>query len=115
MNHVAVDLSSKQSQFCVRTADGHLTNEAKVPNERLRDFFGGLEKSRIVLEACAEAFAVADWAVEAGHEVRVVPSTLAPSLGVGQRGVKTDKRDAQNLSLASARMAELPNVHLPSV
>jgi hypothetical protein len=31
----------------------------------------------------------------------VVPSTLAPSLGVGHRGVKTDKRDAQNLSLAS--------------
>lgn len=46
--------------------------------------------------------------------MNVVPSTLAPSLGVGQRGVKTDKKNAQNLSLASSRMEEMPRVHVPS-
>ena len=47
--------------------------------------------------------------------MNIVPATLAPSLGVGHRGVKTDKRDAQNLSMASCRMETLPNVHRPSV
>jgi transposase len=74
-----------------------------------------MEKSRVVLEACAEAFAVADMALKAGHDVTVVPATLAPSLGVGHRGVKTDKRDAQTLSLASCRMGSLPSVHIPSL
>jgi transposase len=42
-----------------------------------------------------------------------VPSTLVPSLGIGSRGVKTDRRDAQLLSEVSTRI-ELPSVHLPS-
>jgi transposase len=45
--------------------------------------------------------------------VRVVPSTLAPSLGVGARGIKTDRRDAQVLSEVSCRV-ELRSVHIPS-
>jgi transposase len=67
-----------------------------------------------VLETCAEAFAVADVATASGHETVVVPATLAPSLGVGERGVKTDTRDARNLSEASCRMSRLPAVHVPT-
>jgi transposase len=52
-------------------------------------------------------------AMAAGQEVRVVPATLVRSLGVGQRGLKTDVRDARVLSEASCRM-ELPSVHIPS-
>jgi transposase len=48
-----------------------------------------------------------------GHEVRVVPSTLARSLGVGARGLKTDRRDARALSEVSCRI-DLPSVHVPS-
>ena len=114
MNHVAVDLGSKQSHFCERAPDGALLREARLKNVALRDFFSHLEPSSIVLEACSEAFTVAGWAKEFGHKVTVVPSTLAPALGVGARGVKTDKRDAENLSLASCRMAALPSVHVPS-
>jgi transposase len=66
------------------------------------------------METCAESVTVAYWAREAGHDVRVVPATLAPSLGVGARGIKTDVRDARALSQASCRMPELPNVHLRS-
>jgi transposase len=45
--------------------------------------------------------------------VRVVPATLVRTLGVGARGVKTDRRDAQVLSEVSCRI-ELPSVHVPS-
>lgn len=114
MNHVAVDLGSKQSQFCIRGEAGQVLREGRLANRHLRTLFRVQERSRVVLETSAEAFAVATLAREAGHEVRVVPATLAPSLGVGQRGVKTDKRDAQNLSMASCRIEELPQVHIPS-
>jgi transposase len=114
MNHVAVDLGSRKSQYCVRSADGQVMQEAKVETRALKGFFAQLEKSRVVLETCSEAFTVAEYASSAGHEVSVVPATLAPSLGVGHRGVKTDKRDAQNLSMASCRMEKLPSVHRPS-
>src|SRR5262249_62014839 len=67
----------------------------------------------VVLETCAEAFKIADAARQLGHEVRVVAAALVGALGVGARGVKTDKRDAQLLSAASCRM-DLPSVHIPS-
>jgi transposase len=57
---------------------------------------------------------VANVAKEAGHEVVVVPAMLVRSLGVGQRGIKTDERDSRNLSEASCRMSRLPQVHVPS-
>lgn len=114
MNHVAIDLGARKSQFCVRDQGGTVLKEGRVETLGLPKLFEGLEKSRVVLESCAEAFAVADMATAAGHEVCIVPSTLAPSLGVGQRGLKTDKRDARNLSLASCRMEQLPTIHCPS-
>lgn len=114
MNHVAVDLGSRKSQYCVRSADGQVMQEAKIETKALDAFFRQAIKSRVVLEACTEAFKVAEFASSAGHEVTIVPSTLAPSLGVGHRGVKTDRRDAQNLSMASCRIEKLPSVHRPS-
>lgn len=47
----------------------------------------------MVVETCSEAFVVADAALAAGHEIRVVPATLVRSLGVGFRRLKTDRRD----------------------
>ncbi len=69
--------------------------------------------SRVILETCAEAFAIADAAKTHGHDVRIVPATLVRTLGVGARGIKTDQRDARVLSEVSTRI-ELPSVHLPS-
>jgi transposase len=48
-----------------------------------------------------------------GHDVRVVAATLVRSLGVGQRGLKNDARDARTLSEASCRI-DLPSVHIPT-
>jgi|tagenome__1003787_1003787.scaffolds.fasta_scaffold20622719_1 transposase len=114
MDHVAIDLGSRESQICVRTGDGEILEEKKVATRSLGKYLSGRPKSRVVVEACAEAFPVADAAEQAGHETVVVPASLAPSLGVGDRGIKTDVRDARNLSEASCRMRRLPKVHVPT-
>ena len=81
MNHVAIDLASRKSQICVRSPGGQVVMESKSETKALKSFFRELERSRVVLETSSEAFKVADYAISAGHEVNVVPATLAPSLG----------------------------------
>lgn len=114
MDHIAIDLGSRESQVCVRKADGEILEERRVGTRSLGKYLGGRPKSRVVLEACAEAFSVADAALATGHETVVVPASLAPSMGVGDRGIKNDVRDARNLSEASCRMSKLPTVHVPT-
>jgi transposase len=97
----------------VRSSTGGIIQECRVGTRDLEKYFATLNPSQLVMETCSEAFKVASWARAAGHQVAVVPSTLAPALGVGERGVKNDKRDARNLSLAACRM-ELTGVHVPS-
>jgi transposase len=113
MEHVAIDLGGRESQICVRAGDGTITHETRINTRELPRFLAGLPKSRVVLETCAESFTVADAARLSGHDVRVVPATLAPMLGVGARKTKTDRRDSRVLSEASCRI-ELPSVHIPT-
>jgi transposase len=113
MQHVAIDLGSKESQVCVRREDGSIVLEKKHPTRRLAELMKTWPKSRVVLETSSESFRIADAAIDANHEVRVVPATLAKQLGVGERGVKTDLRDARKLSEVSTRI-DLPSVHIPT-
>src|SRR4051794_26414604 len=115
MDHVAIDLGGRESQICVRAADGRILEETRVPTTGLRKYLEKRAASVVVVETCAEAFRVADDARELGHDVKVVPSSLARALGVGSRGMKNDVRDSRNLSEASCRMARLPSVHVPAV
>ena len=101
MNHVAIDLGSKESQVCIRQPDGTIVVEKKHPTRKLGELMQTWPTSRVVLETSSESFRVADLALAASHEVRVVPATLAKQLGVGERGVKTDLRDARKLSEVS--------------
>jgi len=112
MDHIAIDLGGRESQICIRTSDGAIGYEGRLATEALPEFLRR-PAGRVVMETCAEAFAVADAAAELGHEVRVVPATLVRVLGVGARGIKTDRRDAQALSEVSCRI-DLPSVHVPS-
>lgn len=113
MLHVAIDLGSQKSQICIRDDKGQITQERSCPTNGLRRVLDRLPKpSRVIVETGAESFAVAEMVQELGHEVRVVPATLAPSLGVGEHGIKNDRRDAQKISEASARI-DLPSVHIP--
>ena len=113
MEHLAIDLGSRKSQVCVRAADGTLLEERKVVTGSLGSSLKRRPASRVIVETCAESFRIADLAVAAGHEVRVVPATLVRSLGVGSRRTKTDRRDARILSEVSCRI-DLPSVHIPS-
>lgn len=113
MNHVAIDLGSRESQICVRGPDGSILQELRHPTRKLPELVASWSKSRVIVETSAEAFRIADAAKAAGHEVRVVPATLTKLLGVGERGVKNDRKDAQQLSAASWR-TDLPSVHIPS-
>jgi transposase len=113
MEHCAIDLGGRKSQVCIRASDGSIVHESRQDTLDLAEFLRGRPKSRVTVETCAEAFAVADAARGAGHEVRVVPATLVKTLGVGGRRTKTDRRDAQVLSEVSCRI-DLPSVHIPS-
>ncbi len=115
MDHVAIDLGGRKSQICVRRSDGEVVEECKLPTLALVGYLSRRAPSVVSMETCAEAFSIATAARKQGHQVRVVPASLVKSLGVGSRGVKNDRRDAQMLSAASCRMAEtLPSVHIPS-
>lgn len=113
MQHAAIDLGSKESQICIRQPDGTIVEERKLPTRKLTEVFKTWPTSRVVMEASAEAFKIADAALAAGHQVRVVPGTLVRLLGVGERGVKNDQRDARQLSKASWQ-TDVPSVHIPS-
>jgi transposase len=113
MQHVAIDLGGRESQMCTRAMDGSIVKEARVATKSLPKLLEAIEPSRVILETSAEAFLIADAALALGHEVRVVPATLVKQLGVGARGIKTDRRDAQTLSEVSCRI-DLPSVHIPS-
>jgi transposase len=113
MQHVAIDLGGRESQLCARATDGSIVKEARVATKSLPKLLEAMEPSRVILETSAEAFLIADAALAHGHEVRVVPATLVKQLGVGARGIKTDRRDAQALSEVSCRI-DLPSVHIPS-
>jgi transposase len=112
MDHLAIDLGGRESQVCLRAPDGRILREARVFTKELEE---ELQRPtcRVVVETCAEAFGVADAALKLGHQTRVVPATLARSLGVGARKLKTDQRDARVLSEVSCRI-DLPSVHIPS-
>lgn len=113
MLHAAIDLGSKESQICIRSIDGSILEERKLPTRKLIETMAGWAPSRVVMEASAEAFRVADAAKEAGHQVRVVPGKLVRLLGVADRGVKNDQQDARHLSKASWQ-TDVPSVHIPS-
>jgi transposase len=113
VKHVAIDLGGRESQICIRDADGTIVEERRCATQQLNQLMKRWEPSRVILETSAEAFAIADAARAAGHEIRVVPATLVRRLGVGERGIKTDQRDARKLSEVSCRI-DIPSVHVPS-
>jgi transposase len=114
VERIAIDLGSQKSQICVRDEKGHILEERRYSTEKLGAYLAKREPgARVLLETSAEAFAVAEWARQCGHEARVVPASLVRALGVGERGLKNDQRDARKLSEMDCRM-DVPSVHIPS-
>jgi hypothetical protein len=59
MEHIGIDLGSKDSQVCVRTADGTIVGEWRRRTDRLIEFLHARPCARIILETCTEAFRIA--------------------------------------------------------
>jgi transposase len=115
VERIAIDLGGRESQICVRNERGEIVEERRHLTARLGQYLAKREPGgRVLLESSSEAFAVADWAHQSGHEARVVPSMLVRALGVGERGLKNDQRDARKLSEMDCRM-DVPSIHIPSV
>lgn len=113
MEHVAIDLGARESQICVREANGRIVDEKRWPTAAIEGYLAKRAPARVVLETSSEAFAVVEMAKRCQHEVRVVPSIYVRALGVGARGVKNDRNDARAMSDASCKV-DLPSVHVPS-
>ena len=114
MEHIAIDLGGRESQICVRNDKGEIVEERRHLTAHLGRYLAKREPgARVLLESSSEAFSVADWAVQSGHQARVVPAALVRALGVGERGLKNDQRDARKLSEMDCRM-EVPCIHIPS-
>lgn len=115
MEHIGIDLGASRSSICRLSSDGDIIHQCEVKTLDLERLLAKWPAgSRVVIESCAESRKVARMAQER-HEVCVVPTSMVRALGVGARGIKTDKRDAQNLAEASHRLGEkLPHVHVRS-
>ena len=98
MDHIGIDLGSRESQVCVRNSAGEIVQELRHSTTELGRWLTDHAPARVVVETCTEAFRLAGIARQHGHDVRVVAATLVRSLGVGQRGLKNDVRDARILS-----------------
>lgn len=114
MEHIAIDLGSKESQVCVRDAQGKILHESRLSTSKIQEYLAKRAPGvRVLVESSAEAFTIADWAHQAGHHACVVPASLVRALGVGERGMKNDKRDARKMSEMDCRMP-VPSIHVPS-
>jgi transposase len=96
-----MDLGKKESQIAVITEARELIEKrVRTERERLRKFFAGRPKARIVMEASTISEWVARLLEELGHEVVVAHPNYAPMYAQRSRRVKTDKRDARALAEA---------------
>jgi hypothetical protein len=99
MEHIGIDLRSKDSQVCVRDSTGAITEEARRSTAELDRWLASRVPARVVLETCTEAFRLAGVAQRHGHEVRVVAATLrqlAPS-ACGQLPAVLDNKMSSTL------------------
>jgi transposase len=104
-----MDLGKKESQIAIITEAGELIEKRmRTERERLRQFFAGRAKARIVMEASTISEWVAGLLEELGHEVVVADPNYAPMYAQRSRRVKTDKRDARALAEACCLGAYRP-------
>ena len=95
---IGIDLGDKFHCFCVLDAEGCVAEEGRIRAtvDSVRRFLGGLERSRVVIEAGTHSPWVSRVAFECGHEVFVGnPRKLRM---IFNEEYKSDKRDAEMLA-----------------
>jgi transposase len=111
MESIGIDLGAAQSHVSVCDDNGVRVTHQTVKTAGLGQWLKGRPPSRVVMESCTQSRAVAALAKAAQHTVVVVPAHYMPSLGVGRRGIKTDKKDAEVLAHVGHRNQDLPSVY----
>ena len=116
MDYVGIDLHKKESQICILSEGGQLS-ECRIRTEpgRFAEVLGGRPRARILLEASTESEWVARCLEGLGHEVIVADPNFAPMYATRTRKVKTDRRDARALQEASLLGAYRPAHRLSDV
>jgi len=99
VDNIGLDLHKRESQLCVLTEDGTVT-ERRIPTtrERLTAVLGSRPPAQVLLEASTESEWVARHLEALGHTVIVADPNFAPMYASRSRRVKTDKRDARTLA-----------------
>ncbi len=98
MEIIGLDLHKRESQLCIKTADGTIMERRIVTSrDRFTAVLGPRPRARILLEATTESEWVARHLESLGHEVIVADPTYAPMYANRSRRTKTDKRDARTL------------------
>lgn len=95
---IGLDLSDEKSSFCMIDGDGQITREGQVETGEsgLREVFGRLDASRIVLEASPQCHWIARLLRSLGHQVIVInPRRLQL---IHESASKTDRNDARLLA-----------------
>ena len=101
MDYVGIDLHKKESQICILSGGGEVS-ERRLRTEppRFADVLGERPRARILLEASTDGEWVARCLEGWGHEVVVADSHVAPMYAPRTRKVTTDRRDARALAEA---------------
>jgi hypothetical protein len=61
MEHIAIDLGSRESQVCVRSAAGEISAECRWRTDRLVAFLEARPPARVILETCTRPFESQRW------------------------------------------------------
>lgn len=103
MEIIGLDLHKRESQLCMKSEDGKITERRIVTSrDRFTAVLGSRPHARILLEATTESEWVARHLESLGHEVIVADPNYAPMYANRSRRIKTDKRDARTLMEACA-------------
>ncbi len=101
MDHIGMDVHTKESQICILTEAGELIERrVHTEPERFAAVLGDRPRARILLEASTDSEWVARCLEGLGHEVIVADPNFAPMYATRTRKVKTDRRDARALAEA---------------
>jgi hypothetical protein len=96
MDHIGIDVHTKESQICILAEGGELI-ERRIHTEpqRFAAVLGDRPRARILIEASTDSEWVARCLEGVGHEVIVADPNFAPMYATRTRKVKTDRRDAR--------------------
>ena len=66
MEHIGIDVGSRESHVCVHSGGGKIVEEKRGRNAQLGRYLGKSAPGRVVLETCTEAFRIAWQGTAAG-------------------------------------------------